>query len=93
MPVTTRPPLPPIRRLPPEEAVHCEAELRWIGQHRDEYKGEWVALDGDRLLAHGTDGDNVFAAARAQVKTPFLHHFLDFPDDHGPSVGGFAILD
>jgi hypothetical protein len=28
-------------------------ENEWVRQHRDEYAGQWVALDGDRLLAHG----------------------------------------
>jgi hypothetical protein len=32
-----------------------EQERAWISAHRDEYLGQWVALDGDRLVAHGTD--------------------------------------
>lgn len=28
-------------------------ERAWLEQHRDDYGGEWVALDGERLLAHG----------------------------------------
>jgi hypothetical protein len=34
-------------------------------QHAHEYGGQWVALDGDRLIAHGTDAASVFAAADA----------------------------
>lgn len=30
-------------------------ERAWLNAHRDEYLGQWVALDGDRLIAHGTD--------------------------------------
>lgn len=30
-----------------------ERERGWIESHRDEYLDQWVALDGDRLLAHG----------------------------------------
>lgn len=28
-------------------------EKAWLERHRDEYTGQWVALDGDRLLGHG----------------------------------------
>ncbi|MCP9495159.1 MAG: DUF5678 domain-containing protein [Pyrinomonadaceae bacterium MAG19_C2-C3] len=42
-----------------------ESERAWIEQHRDEYLNQWVALDGDRLLAHGTDAREVYLAARA----------------------------
>jgi len=41
-----------------------EREQRWLGEHRDEYVGQWVALEGDRLLASGADGHAVYEAAR-----------------------------
>ena len=48
--------------------------MKWIGEHREEFDGQWVALDGDTLLAHGTDGKKVHAAAQAKgVKTPLMH--------------------
>ncbi len=48
--------------------------LKWIDENREEYDGKWVALDGDTLLAHGTDGKKVHAAAQAKgVKTPLMH--------------------
>jgi hypothetical protein len=50
-----------------------EQERAWIEAHRDEYLGEWVALDGDRLLAHGPDARKVYEAARAKgVEAPFV---------------------
>ena len=39
-------------------------EHEWLRQHRDEYDGQWVALDGDRLLAHGLDLKEVDRKAR-----------------------------
>lgn len=30
------------------------AEIRWLEEHWQEYRGEWVALLHDELLAHGT---------------------------------------
>jgi hypothetical protein len=40
-------------------------EHKWLQIHRDEYAGQWVALDGDRLLAHGKTFKGVVEAARA----------------------------
>lgn len=31
-------------------------EQRWLRAHESEYRGEWLALDGERLIAHGKDG-------------------------------------
>jgi len=63
------------REAPPEprrsnirwtgEAIDLSRELRWIDEHRAEYAGQWVAVRGDRLLSHGTDGVQVYREARA----------------------------
>ena len=29
--------------------------LQWIEEHNEEYDGQWVCLDGNRLIAHGAD--------------------------------------
>ncbi len=51
-----------------------KSALKWIDEHRQEFDGQWVALDGERLLAHGTDGKKVHAQAQAKgVKTPLIH--------------------
>jgi hypothetical protein len=42
-----------------------EPNRRWMAARRHEYSGQWVALDGERLIAHGTNAKEVFAAARA----------------------------
>jgi uncharacterized protein DUF5678 len=56
-------------------------ELRWLKEHRHEYMGQWVALDGDRLVAHGTNAREVFQAAReAGVKVPFIEQILQTDD-------------
>jgi hypothetical protein len=38
--------------------------MAWLNEHRAEFGGQWVALDGNRLIAHGPDADAVFTAAR-----------------------------
>ena len=53
------------------EIIDCSRELEWLREHRDQYIGEWVALDGDRLLAHGSDARQVYDQARGQgVRVP-----------------------
>ena len=52
---------------------HRARERRWIDEHRDEYLGQWVALDGERLLASGDDARTVYQAARAAgVHIPYV---------------------
>ena|ERR1044071_4693334 len=50
-----------------------ERELRWLREHRTEYSGQWVALDGDRLISHGSNAQEVFAAAESSgVRLPLV---------------------
>lgn len=52
-----------------------ERERAWVESHRDEYLDQWVALDGDRLLAHGGNAREVYLAARAAgVEVPYVEH-------------------
>jgi Family of unknown function (DUF5678) len=49
------------------------AEQRWLHERGNQFNGEWVALDGDRLVSHGTDAKSVFDEARAAgVANPFF---------------------
>ena len=58
------------------------AAFAWINMYASEYHGQWLALEGDRLLAHGTDLIEVAAAARAQgVPFPLLH-LVEPPREH-----------
>ena len=52
-----------------------DGERAWIKDHRDEYLGQWVALDDDRLIARGTDAKEVYDLARKQgITAPYLVH-------------------
>ena len=70
---------------PPDSAAQAKAERlrqeldeyrrakQWIAAHRAEYLGQWVALEGDRLVSHGPDVLQVDAAARAAgIASPLL---------------------
>lgn len=67
--------------------VDLTKEQEWLSQHQDEYIGQWVVLEGDRLVGHGADPRPIVAQARAEgVKAPFVH-FID--DNSEPFVGGW----
>jgi hypothetical protein len=52
---------------------YCLRETEWLRQHRHEYTGQYVALDGDILVASGPDGRTVIRQAReAGVKAPYI---------------------
>lgn len=60
--------------------IPLSPEQRWLRKHEQEYRGQWVALDGERLLANGKDGRAVAQAARdAGVQSPFLAFVEDQP--------------
>jgi hypothetical protein len=58
-----------------------EREMQWLKEHRAEYSGQWVALDGDRLISHSQNAQEVFAAAEASgVRLPLVTR-VDLQDD------------
>ena len=62
-------------------------ELQWLARESDAYAGEWVALDGPRLVAHGVKLAIVSAAAEAAgVIEPF---FARVPRHRDTPFGGW----
>lgn len=63
------------------------SEQRWIAEHRDEYIGQWVVIEGDRLIVHGHDARTVYEAARkAGITAPYL---MRVAPRREPSMGGW----
>ncbi len=55
--------------------------LLWLATQAAPYAGQWVALNGSQLIAHGPDAATVRAAARAaNVERPLLTHLPEEPD-------------
>jgi len=64
-----------------------ERERAWVEAHRDEFLDQWVALDGNNLIAHGSDARTVYDDARAKGSTaPYLVHIVPQVDAY---VGGW----
>ena len=77
-----KPSKPPLdQRVPPKPMPEGgRRALQWVTEHAREYTGQWVALDGDRLIAHSPNHDEVWAAARASGVYLPLITFVEDPD-------------
>ena len=63
-------------------------EMKWIDLNRSAFADQWVAVEGDRLIAAGNDPLKVFAAAKQEgIQVPFVVHVL--PKDLLPLVPGW----
>jgi hypothetical protein len=50
--VAEQPTKPPRdKRVPSQPMPDDTRERQWVEEHKHEYPGQWVALDGDRLIA------------------------------------------
>lgn len=56
-----------------EELAKFQQAMKWLDENGAHYFGQWVALDGDRLISHGPDGQQVYVAAKAAgVAAPLM---------------------
>lgn len=55
-------------------------EFEWMRQHEREYIGQWVALMGSKLIAHGPVAKEVFAQAKALGHPQALVYLVTDPD-------------
>ena len=62
-------------------AVKRAQRMAWLKAHREEYAGQYVALDGDRLVGAGATIREAHEQARQQgVEHPFLTHISSVND-------------
>lgn len=75
-------------RLTVARGARRETELRWRESHADmlrQYAGEWIALEGERIVAHGRDVAQAVGAARAAgVRIPYVFRVEEAPEDVVP---------
>jgi len=77
--------LPIARKVPVRDR---KREMQWIAENRAAYAGQWVAVEGDRLVAAALDAREVFSAAKSEgIAIPFVAHIL--PEDPLPFVAGW----
>ncbi|MCI0338611.1 MAG: DUF5678 domain-containing protein [Acidobacteria bacterium] len=58
-----------------------EPNRRWMASHRAEYAGQWIALDGDRLIASGATEAEVADEAEANGVYLPLIGYIPHPDE------------
>lgn len=63
-------------------------EMKWLDENRAAYVDQWVAVEGNRLIAANADPIQVFSAAKAAgIEKPFVVHVL--PEDPLQFVPGW----
>jgi len=64
-----------------EEVRYRKREYQWMKEHKGEYAGQWVALEGDKLYGHGSTARQALdEAKKAGAKMPFIAR-IESPDD------------
>lgn len=79
---------PPVKaKAPRDKRVPCEPmpnrtrEGEWIAQHKREYAGQWVALEGGHLVAASSNRGDLSAAIKAAgAKLPLIHRIAALED-------------
>jgi hypothetical protein len=66
---------------PPVVEKDRSREEKWLAEHSHEYANQWVALEGDQLIAHSFNAAEVFAAVKfLGVERPLFVRVED-PDE------------
>ncbi len=72
-----------------QEMEQYRRAKQWIAEHRAEYLGQWVALEGDQLISHSFDAKQVYAEAKAAgIRSPFIVRIIEEPTHF---LGGFEL--
>lgn len=69
------------KRVPSQPMPDRMKEMDWVEQHKHEYPGQWVALDGDRLVAASPNRMDISAAVKADGANIPLILRIPSPDD------------
>ena len=68
-------------KLKKYEIERFQKAQEWIHKNREKYMNEWVCLEGDQLIAHGTDALEVHRKAKeAGIEIPYLEHIVEESD-------------
>lgn len=61
-----------------EEIVKFKQAEKWLEENREKYMNQWVCLEGDELIAYGSDALAVDRQAKeAGIEAPFLEHVVE----------------
>jgi hypothetical protein len=57
----------------------AQLEMKWLSENKIRYAGHWVALQGDRLVAEGKSGSEVYEKIRGQKPAPLVVQLESHP--------------
>ncbi len=78
--------LPKVRRT--KTKVDLSKEREWLKENRHKYLGQWIVLDGSKLIGAGNDPIPFVKKARREgVQIPFIKYISE--DDLEPFTGGW----
>ncbi|MDR3718824.1 MAG: hypothetical protein P4K98_08480 [Bryobacteraceae bacterium] len=66
------------------EMRRFQDSMRWLDRHGSSYRGQWVALDGEKLLAAFASAKQVFSAVGDLDPAPLVIHV---EEDETPFAG------
>ena len=68
---------PPRTKTKPASGIDRGAEFRWLAELAPAHAGEWVAVEGQRRIAHAGTLRELLATLRAVAPAtrPLIHHF------------------
>ena len=70
-----------------DEQKRFQLAVKWLDENRQKYLGQWVCLDGDQLIAHGTDAVKLYQEAREKgIKVPFVEHIVEEKEAYGGGI-------
>ncbi len=67
-----------IVRRPADDGPQRRKEFDWLRRNSERYRGKWIALVGDELIASGSACEEVLRAVRARnlAVRPLVHHVV-----------------
>ena len=78
----------PVAAIRPRPSCPRAAELAWASRPEDRYIGQWVVLEGSRVVASGPNPKQLYEDARADGDlSPFL--IVGAPHGEQPFAGGW----
>ena len=70
-----------LRENAKEQFERFRKAQEWVLKNREKYMNQWVCLDGDKLIAHGTDALEVHRQAKeAGIEIPYLEQIVEEED-------------
>ena len=79
-----------LRAMPPRVSAFRERELEWRQSHREElqaFANQWVALEGDEIIAHDRDPVRVFERTKQRgIRSPYIF-YVESADENVVRIG------